>query len=859
MCVRCRALDLLMQIDPDSVSHALFLAIIARWRRSNDPHNDCACQKPDWSTIDGFVHELTLSLNRVRFMHKNHGALPNTCMEVLAAVRATSLLYTVLMQACSSPNALVLALNVVQDSVARLLQSPYVNTASDMRLGIRLRESSSALLIEELALLSHSFDDISKLLTSLSAHCLSTVKELKTAPRSPLEGDSVPFLECLVSAKEKPHLVASNDFGRRLGITTFESRSKLASALCQGHRRSPIGLVCSGDVFGDLDRFHRVFDHVLDRVYPDLSKDASYSYHTTQHALSLGGIHFLCGHTIMATSAIHEALRIAQQRRDQTCVTVARSWLHYLAMTPQGTDCEAYSIREQDLKLSEAASVAFHSFNSHNSFSAARSDLAVNNSMNCTPHRHCCNEDQQFEQSHTCSRDPVVLRRKYLNGSAKSSVKVSVSKFHTSGQTRHYCCTDVLRMCTKHVLWQPLRNMAKLNLSKLSYAHIERPVCTFTRGYWCPQASSTINEWLSSRRSILSVVSRALKFTFFDAAHGTKSTYCEKTNASDLGLKSHRLQRMFQKLVENASHVAYWQCSRERSVSDVQIPPSSNFVRHCARELHLEFASVWHAIGHSGFTSLAMMAAQQVAPLEGCCATRLLPAHDCSEEHHSPERTRCLANRQSIAGLAMSPLVRWWFGTGPLFAAVHFGRDRDAAQNPANNCYAVRLQDSDPAHTLQLSLSKRVSHQCTLNAYAVCFTSHSKAALARTKQPSCNESVLCPTIQKSHDIMSTEVTWDRCKSVVRLPLYLRCLFISEVNAMDTRHVELLLVLAEVSFFLGDAHKAASLFITALPKSQEHGPVQVQRSCRRIYPFITPPATDVILHPRFQCKVAFGLV
>ncbi|CAN0395483.1 unnamed protein product, partial [Hapterophycus canaliculatus] len=51
--------------------------------------------------------------------------------------------------------------------------------------------------------------------------------------------------------------------------------------------------------------------------------------HTPQHAaLALSRLHFEFGHLELASLALGEAIRVAQQNGDKACVAQAMGWLH---------------------------------------------------------------------------------------------------------------------------------------------------------------------------------------------------------------------------------------------------------------------------------------------------------------------------------------------------------------------------------------------------------------------------------------------------------------------------------------------------------------------------------------------------
>ncbi|CAN0284357.1 unnamed protein product [Ectocarpus sp. 12 AP-2014] len=91
---------------------------------------------------------------------------------------------------------------------------------------------------------------------------------------------------------------------------------------------------------GSLDSLHRYFDYAVRRGGPSMSNAEGFldlakgaqggsGRHTPQHAaLALARLHFEFGHLELASLALGEAIRVAQQSGDKACVAQAMGWLH---------------------------------------------------------------------------------------------------------------------------------------------------------------------------------------------------------------------------------------------------------------------------------------------------------------------------------------------------------------------------------------------------------------------------------------------------------------------------------------------------------------------------------------------------
>eukprot|EP00903_Cladosiphon_okamuranus_P005713 g5672.t1 len=94
------------------------------------------------------------------------------------------------------------------------------------------------------------------------------------------------------------------------------------------------------DLQGSLDSLHRYFDYAVRRGGPSMSNAEGFldlargphggsGRHTPQHAaLALARLHFEFGHLELASLALGEAIRVAQQSGDKACVAQAMGWLH---------------------------------------------------------------------------------------------------------------------------------------------------------------------------------------------------------------------------------------------------------------------------------------------------------------------------------------------------------------------------------------------------------------------------------------------------------------------------------------------------------------------------------------------------
>ncbi|CBJ31427.1 Putative subunit of the Anaphase Promoting Complex [Ectocarpus siliculosus] len=99
---------------------------------------------------------------------------------------------------------------------------------------------------------------------------------------------------------------------------------------------------------GSLDSLHRYFDYAVRRGGPSMSNAEGFldlakgaqggsGRHTPQHAaLALARLHFEFGHLELASLALGEAIRVAQQSGDKACVAQAMGWLHQRLLVEAG-------------------------------------------------------------------------------------------------------------------------------------------------------------------------------------------------------------------------------------------------------------------------------------------------------------------------------------------------------------------------------------------------------------------------------------------------------------------------------------------------------------------------------------------
>ncbi|CAN0355021.1 unnamed protein product, partial [Ectocarpus fasciculatus] len=99
---------------------------------------------------------------------------------------------------------------------------------------------------------------------------------------------------------------------------------------------------------GSLDSLHRYFDYAVRRGGPSMSSAEGFldlakgaqggsGRHTPQHAaLALARLHFEFGHLELASLALGEAIRVAQQSGDKACVAQAMGWLHQRLLVEAG-------------------------------------------------------------------------------------------------------------------------------------------------------------------------------------------------------------------------------------------------------------------------------------------------------------------------------------------------------------------------------------------------------------------------------------------------------------------------------------------------------------------------------------------
>ena len=85
------------------------------------------------------------------------------------------------------------------------------------------------------------------------------------------------------------------------------------------------------EYLGALDHLHRYFDYAGSRGGPVSPNDEKGARGVVQYAaLNLACLHARFGHARLASCALDEAVRVAQQRHDHACVTFALGWLRYV-------------------------------------------------------------------------------------------------------------------------------------------------------------------------------------------------------------------------------------------------------------------------------------------------------------------------------------------------------------------------------------------------------------------------------------------------------------------------------------------------------------------------------------------------
>ena len=97
------------------------------------------------------------------------------------------------------------------------------------------------------------------------------------------------------------------------------------------------------EYLGALDHLHRYFDYAGSRGGPVSPNDEKGARGVVQYAaLNLACLHARFGHARLASCALDEAVRVAQQRHDHACVTFALGWLRYVDIREAEYEAETY-------------------------------------------------------------------------------------------------------------------------------------------------------------------------------------------------------------------------------------------------------------------------------------------------------------------------------------------------------------------------------------------------------------------------------------------------------------------------------------------------------------------------------------